>query len=151
LPREQTAFEPLELGFLRGAKWRRRSRSHFEPRFGAEPGRHPHFIFVHVFSFRLVWVKKAKNPRLTGNRGFLKNILLNQNFTPTTPKRRQTRVQMDMRPLVCACFSVGANVLFIFNRQEETPLGRICQKFFISKAVFSGLVGWRSGAKLVQA
>jgi hypothetical protein len=85
----------------------------------------------------LVWVKKAKNPRLTGNRGFLKNILLNQNFTPTTPKRRQTRVQMDMRPLVCACFSVGANVLFIFNRQEETPLGRICQKFFISKSSLS--------------
>ena len=50
------------------------------------------------------------------------------------PECRQTRVQMDMRPLVCACFSVGANVFFIFNRQEETPFGRVCQKFFILKS-----------------
>jgi hypothetical protein len=25
-------------------------------------------------------------------------------------------------------------VFFIFNRQEETPFGRVCQKFFILKS-----------------
>jgi hypothetical protein len=34
---------------------------------------------------------------------------------------------MDMRPLVCACFSVGLNVFFMFNWREETPFGRDCQ------------------------
>jgi hypothetical protein len=43
------------------------------------------------------------------------------------PICRQTRVQMDMRPLVCACFSVGLNVFFMFNWREETPFGRVCQ------------------------
>ena len=46
------------------------------------------------------------------------------------PKRRQTRVQMDMRPLVCACFSVGLNVFFMFNWREETPFWRVCQMVF---------------------
>jgi hypothetical protein len=47
---------------------------------------------------------------------------------------------MDMRPLVCACFSVGANVFFIFNRQEKTPFGRVCQwGFYIESGLSQGL------------
>jgi hypothetical protein len=81
--------------------------------------------------FPFVWFGlKSEKPAIDWqSRVFFKSLFLYQNFTPTMPKRLQTRVQMDMRPMVCACFSVGANVFFIFNRQEETPLGRVCQKF----------------------
>jgi len=34
---------------------------------------------------------------------------------------------MDMRPVICACFSVGLNVFFMFNWREETPFWRVCQ------------------------
>jgi hypothetical protein len=78
---------------------------------------------------------KSEKPAIDWqSRVFQKSLSLYQNFTPTMPKRLQTRVQMDMRPLVCACFSVGANVFFIFNCGEETPLGRVCQKVFRFKA-----------------
>jgi hypothetical protein len=30
------------------------------------------------------------------------------------PKRQPTRIQMDVRPSAGECFSVGANVVFIF-------------------------------------
>jgi hypothetical protein len=71
--------------------------------------------------------QKAKTPRLTGNRGVLKILFLNQKFVSTMPKRQPTRVQMDIYPLDCACFSVGANVVFIFNGGEETPFRGVCQ------------------------
>ena len=35
------------------------------------------------------------------------------------PRRQPTRVQMDIYPLVCACFRVGANVVFIFNAEKK--------------------------------
>jgi len=81
--------------------------------------------------FPFVWfgVKSEKPAIDWQSRVFQKSLSLYQNFTPTMPKRRQTRVQMDVRPLVCACFSVGANVFFIFNCGEETPFGRVCQSF----------------------
>jgi hypothetical protein len=73
---------------------------------------------------------KSEKPAIDWqSRVFQKSLSLYQNFTPTMPKRLQTRVQMDMRPLVCACFSVGANVFFIFNCGEETPFGHVCQSF----------------------
>jgi hypothetical protein len=106
-------------------------------------------MFFPFFWFGL----KSEKPAIDWqSRVFQKSLSLYQNFTPTMPKRRQTRVQMDMRPLVCACFSVGANVFFIFNRQEETPFGHVCQKVFcFEKQPFSRLVGWKSSVKLVQA
>jgi hypothetical protein len=64
---------------------------------------------------------------LTGNRGVFEILFLNQKFVSTMPKRQPTRVQMDMHPSDCACFSVGANVVFIFNGREETPFRGACQ------------------------
>jgi len=66
------------------------------------------------FPFVLVWVKKRKNPRLTGNRGFLKIVLLNQNFVPTMPKGRESRWQMAIQPLTGTCFISFTNVVFTF-------------------------------------
>jgi hypothetical protein len=84
--------------------------------------------------FLSCWVKKTENPRLPGNRGSLEIFFLNQKFVPTMPKQQPTRVQMDMRPLACACFSIGANVVFIFftlkPSGKETPSRRVCQKIF---------------------
>jgi len=36
---------------------------------------------------------------------------------------------MAVQPLTGACFSAFANVVFMFNRQKETPFGRVCQIF----------------------
>jgi hypothetical protein len=76
------------------------------------------FPFVGLFGFGL----KSEKPAIDWqSRVFQKSLSLCQNSTPSMPKCRQTRVQMDMRPMVCACFSVGLNVFFMFNWQEETP------------------------------
>jgi hypothetical protein len=92
-------------------------------------------MFLPFFWF---WVKSEKPAIDWQSRVFQKSLSLYQNFTPSMPKRRQTRVQMDMRPLVCACFSVGLNVFFMFNWREETPFGRVCQMVFAAlKCVFS--------------
>jgi hypothetical protein len=57
---EEPGFEPLKLGFPRRAErsWRRGLQ--LEARFRAEFGRHSCFIYVHVFPFVSVWVKKRK-------------------------------------------------------------------------------------------
>jgi hypothetical protein len=89
------------------------------------------FMFFLSFGFGL----KSEKPAIDWqSRVFQKSSSLCQNFTPSMPKRRQTRVQMDMRPLVCACFSVGLNVFFMFNWREETPFWCVCQMVF--EAVF---------------
>ncbi|HUZ07892.1 MAG TPA: hypothetical protein VMV89_10450 [Candidatus Paceibacterota bacterium] len=93
--------------------------------------------------------KKAKNPRLTGNRGFFEILLLNQKFVPTMPGRQPTRVPMDICPLACACFSMVANVVFIFftfkPRRQETPFRSVCQIDFVQRKI---VVGFACGAKL---
>jgi hypothetical protein len=72
-------------------------------------------MFFLSFGFGL----KSEKPAIDWqSRVFQKSSSLYQNFTPSMPKRRQTRVQMDMRPLACACFSVGLNVFFMFNWRE---------------------------------
>jgi hypothetical protein len=53
------------------------------------------------------------------------------------PERRQTRVQMDMRPLVCACFSVGANVFFIYQPAGRNTIWARLSKFLILKSSLS--------------
>jgi hypothetical protein len=66
----------------------------------------------------MVLGQKAKNPRLTGNRGFFKNLLFVQNFNPTMPKRREPRCQSAMQPMTGACFLIFVvNVVLIVNRQ----------------------------------
>jgi len=74
LPRKQPVFKPLELGFPRGAERRRRraaARTVFRTKIS------PIFLsFSSCFSFHLVFVQQTKNPRLTGNRGFLKFFVL---------------------------------------------------------------------------
>jgi len=53
---------------------------------------------------------------------------------------------MDMQPLTGACFSVFANVVFIFNRTKQTPFCGDCQKdFFVLKiSPFQGLSAGRA-------
>jgi len=101
-----------------------------------------------------VFGQKAKNPRLTGNRGFFKNCLFVQNFKPPTPNRREPRCQMGMQPFTGRCFNVLiANAIFMFNRRHETPFRAVCQILFagpISSAK-NCVVGWRLGARLLQA
>jgi hypothetical protein len=66
----------------------------------------------------MVLGQKAKNPRLTGNRGFFKNLLFVQNFNPTMPKRREPRCQLAMQPMIGVCFSIFVvNVVFISYRR----------------------------------
>ncbi|HVU26138.1 MAG TPA: hypothetical protein VHG71_00110 [Verrucomicrobiae bacterium] len=44
---------------------------------------------------------------------------MNQDFIPTTPKRKQLRCQMDLAPSGCACISILTNVVFIFDGFKE--------------------------------
>jgi hypothetical protein len=85
---------------------------------------------------------KAKNPRLTGNRGFFKNrSSLYQNFIPTMPKRRESRCQMAVQPITGACFIPLVSIVFMFNRAQETPFGSACQKdsFTMKNSLSQGL------------
>jgi hypothetical protein len=54
---------------------------------------------------------------------------------------------MDICPLDGACFSVGVNVVFMFNGREETPFQPLCQSVFWrgEKCV----VGFARGVKLI--
>jgi hypothetical protein len=79
------------------------------------------------FPFFWFGVKSEKPAIGWQSRVFQNSLSLYQNFTPSMPKRRHTRVQIDMRSLVCACFSVELNVFFMFNCREETPFWRGCQ------------------------
>jgi len=66
----------------------------------------------------MVLGQKAKNPRLTGNRGFFKNLLFVQNLNPTMPQKREPRCQSAMQPMTGACFSIFVvNVFFMLNRR----------------------------------
>jgi hypothetical protein len=51
-------------------------------------------------------VKKAKNPRLTGNRGFLVNLSVHHRFTPAMPKERDCCVSIAIQPLTGAYISL---------------------------------------------
>jgi len=65
----------------------------------------------------MVLGQKAKNPRLTGNRGFFKKFLFVQNLNLTMPKRRESRCQLAMQPMTGVCFSIFiVNLVFMFNR-----------------------------------
>jgi hypothetical protein len=47
------------------------------------------------------------------------------------PKRQPTRIQMDVRPLAGECFSVGANVVFIFlTGKRKHHFGGFVKKIF---------------------
>jgi len=95
------------------------------------------FHFCSCFFLSFGFGLKSEKPAIDWQSRVFQNLFfLNQNFIPTMPKRLQTRVQMDMRPLVCACFSVGVNVFFIYNRHEETPFWGVCQRLFALKAAF---------------
>jgi len=46
------------------------------------------------------------------------------------PKWQPTRVQMDICPLACACFSIDANVVFIFvTGGKKHHFGKFVKKF----------------------
>jgi hypothetical protein len=85
------------------------------------------FIVFLSFWFGL----KNKKPAIDWQSRAFESLVLNQSFVPTMPKRRQSRIQMDRRPLTCACFGVGANVVFMFfTGKKETLFRDICQKVF---------------------
>ena len=120
--REQSVFEPLEFVFLHGAERNGRIRPHFEARFRGEPCAAPMFCFcscIFLSGFGL----KSKKPAIDWQSRVFENLKkLNHQFVPTMPGRQPTRVQMDIYPLDCACFSIGANVVFIYfflNRAEK--------------------------------
>jgi hypothetical protein len=53
------------------------------------------------------------------------------------PKWQPTRVQMDICPLACACFSIGANVVFIFVTDEKRHhFGTFVKKFYEVQIAF---------------
>ncbi len=56
------------------------------------------FMFFLSFGFGV----KTKNPRLTGNRGFLKSVSVGSAFHSTMPERRDSRWQMAIQPLTGA-------------------------------------------------
>jgi hypothetical protein len=87
---------------------------------------------------------------LTGNRGFFKNLCFKSEFHP-----HDAKTPADARPNGHA--SIGLRVLQRWSKRvfHIQPAGRNTiwahlSKVFYLKA-FSQLVGWRSGAKLVQA
>jgi hypothetical protein len=58
---------------------------------------------------------------------------------------------MDRRPLVCACFSVGVNVFFIYQPAGgNTIWARLSKGFCAVKNVFSQLVGQPDDGKLIS-
>jgi hypothetical protein len=42
---------------------------------------------------------------------------------------------MDIYPLACACFSVGANVVFIFNAEKKHHSGAFVKWIFLRAGV----------------
>jgi len=79
--------------------------------------------------FFLSFGQKSENPRLSWQSRVFENSL-NQEFIPTTPKRRESRWQMAFQPFIGACCISLTNVAFIsVNRTQETPFDRLCQFF----------------------
>jgi hypothetical protein len=65
----------------------------------------------------MVLGQKAKNPRLTGNRGFLK-IVCRLEFQSHDAQNTGAALPVVMQPMTGACFSIFvANVVFISYRR----------------------------------
>jgi hypothetical protein len=61
---------------------------------------------------------------------------------------------MAMQPFTGGCFNVLiANVVFMFNRRQETLFRAVCQILFtgLISSAKNCVVGWRLGARLLQA
>jgi hypothetical protein len=99
-------------------------------------------VFVHVFPFILVLVQKAENPRLTGNRGFLKIVC---SFRISSHDAQKPGVALptghaanDRRVLQHLCCDRGFHLLPAIRNTISIHLS----KFFCRKKMRCGMAAW---------